>query len=177
MHISNKVIGKYLSEKAVKKSVNQAAHLSALKQLPSLVKTSILKESSPDIEHSRNIMEIQRLYGAVNYDGKTYPVKITVKVLQDKINNVYTYEVIDVETIGEITLTETSNSDSNTQGVPRTPLKVITTDGRKFGFNLLGPAGVPVQAHNSETDPKERVARYFRELYNVIIDRNDIITW
>jgi hypothetical protein len=97
LRVSNKIIGKYLSEKAVKKSVSIDAHLSALMQLPSLVKTSILKESSPDSENSRNIKEVQRFYGAINYEGKTYLVKLTVKVLVDKINNVYTYEVIDIE--------------------------------------------------------------------------------
>jgi hypothetical protein len=100
MAISNVTIGKYLSQKAVEKSVNRDAHLSALMLLPQLVKTSVLKETAPNQKNSKNILEVQRFYGATSYEKNLYPVKLTVKILRQKRNNVYSYEVIDIENPG-----------------------------------------------------------------------------
>lgn len=58
MNISNVTIGKYLSQKAVEKSVNKDAHVSVLIMLPQLVKTAILKEVTPDQKNSKNIREV-----------------------------------------------------------------------------------------------------------------------
>jgi hypothetical protein len=98
--ISNVTIGKYLSQKAVGKSVNRDAHLSVLIILPQLVKTSVLKEATADKKNSKNILEVQRLYGVISYEGNLYLVKLTVKVLREKRNNVYSYEVINTENPG-----------------------------------------------------------------------------
>jgi hypothetical protein len=97
LNISKTAIDKYLSMKAVKKSVNMDAHLSALKQLPKLIETSVLKETHPDKGDDINIKEIQRLYGAIDYERQTYPVKITVKVIKSGENNAYSYEVMEIE--------------------------------------------------------------------------------
>ncbi|GHT81495.1 hypothetical protein FACS189467_5660 [Bacteroidia bacterium] len=97
MRISNLAVGKYLSEKAIKKSVSLDAHLSALKQMPNLIKTALLKESNPDKNNSVNIKEIRRLYGAINYESNVYSVKITVKVVKNEDNKAYSYEVMDIE--------------------------------------------------------------------------------
>jgi predicted nucleic acid binding AN1-type Zn finger protein len=97
MAISNVTIGKYLSQKAVEKSVNRDAHVSVLITLPQLVKTAILKEVTPDQKNSKNIREVRRLYGVVNYEENLYSVKLTVKVLREKRNNVYSYEVVDMK--------------------------------------------------------------------------------
>jgi hypothetical protein len=40
------------------------------------------------------------LYGFINYEGNTYLVKLTVKVLREKRNNVYSYEVMKIENPG-----------------------------------------------------------------------------
>jgi hypothetical protein len=94
MTISNIAIGKYLSQKASEKSINLNLHLSTLMQLPKLIKISVLRETNSDAKNSKNIKEIQRLYGFINYEGNTYLVKLTVKVLREKRNNVYSYEVV-----------------------------------------------------------------------------------
>jgi hypothetical protein len=97
INVSKTAIDKYLSEKAVTKSVNMDAHLSALKQLPSLIKTSILRELKQDRDDNPEIKEIQRLYGAISYEGLTHPVKITVKVTRSQGNKAYSYEVMEIE--------------------------------------------------------------------------------
>jgi len=98
IYISISSIGKYLSSKAVQKSINQDIHLSVLTKLPLLVKTSMLKEVNQDIKGKNlNIKEIQRFYGIVNYEGKIYSVKITVKATKREGNKAYSYEVLEIE--------------------------------------------------------------------------------
>ena len=99
IRISNLAIGKYLSKKAVEQSISIDAHISALKQMPSLIKTALLKERAADKENNIDIKEIQRLYGAIRYENQTYPVKITVKVYQTEVSKAYSYEVINVKTL------------------------------------------------------------------------------
>jgi hypothetical protein len=101
IRISNKAIGKYLNESAVKKSPNEDIHKSALAKLPELIKTAILKERHPDKRNSENIEEIQLLYSSIRYENRVYPVKLTIKVYSKKLKEVskaYSYEVIDIET-------------------------------------------------------------------------------
>jgi ribosomal protein L25 (general stress protein Ctc) len=95
--ISRRAVDKYLSKKAVKKSISIDAHLSTLKVLPELIKTSILKETHPDKGEDVNIKEIQRLYGVVSYGEKKHPVKITVKIIKGEGNKAYSYEVMGIE--------------------------------------------------------------------------------
>jgi len=99
IRISNLAISKYLSKKAVEQSVSIDAHISALKQMPSLIKTAFLKERASDKENNIDIKEIQRLYGAIRYENQTYPVKITVKVYKTEVSKAYSYEVINVKTL------------------------------------------------------------------------------
>ncbi|MDR3143229.1 MAG: hypothetical protein LBU37_16105, partial [Tannerellaceae bacterium] len=96
--VSRTAIDKYLSEKAIKKSTSIDVHLSAIKQLPKLIETSVLVERHPDRDSDIHIKEIQRLYGAINYKGENYPVKITVKATLNDGNKAYSYEVMSVET-------------------------------------------------------------------------------
>ena len=88
-----------MSKKAVEKSISIDAHLSALKQMPSLVKTALLKESTADKDNNIDIREIQRLYGAIRYENQSYSVKITVKVYKTEVSKAYSYEVINVKTL------------------------------------------------------------------------------
>ena len=87
-------IDKYMSASAVLKSIDKDAHLSALTKLPQLIVTSVLKETKQDRGNNRDIKEIQRFYGAVNYENETYPVKITVKAYPNGKNKAYSYEVM-----------------------------------------------------------------------------------
>ena len=95
--VSKSTIDKCLSEKAVTKSVNVDVHMSALRQLPNLVATAVLRKATKDERGSLSIIEIQRLYGAINYEGCCYPVKLTVKVVQSEGRRAYSYEVLKVE--------------------------------------------------------------------------------
>jgi len=99
IRISNLAVDKYLSKKAVEKSISIDAHLSALKQMPSLIKTALLKERTADKDNNIDIREIQRLYGAIRYENQTYSVKITVKVYRTEVSKAYSYEVINVKTL------------------------------------------------------------------------------
>ena len=98
MRVSNLAIEKYLSKKAVEKSTSIEAHLSALKKIPSLIKTAILKERAADKDNNIDIKEIWRMYGAILFENQIYPVKITVKVYKTEINKAYSYEVINIKT-------------------------------------------------------------------------------
>ena len=97
--ISKLAVGKYLSKKAVEQSISIDAHLSALKQMPELIKTALLKECVPDKNNSIDIKEIQRLYGAIHYDNQIYSVKITVKVYKTEVSKAYSYQVINIKTL------------------------------------------------------------------------------
>jgi hypothetical protein len=98
IRISNLAIDKYLSKKAVEQSTSIDAHLSALKQIPFLIKTALLKERAADKDNNIDIKEIWRMYGAIHYECQIYPVKITVKVYQSEISKAYSYEVINIKT-------------------------------------------------------------------------------
>jgi hypothetical protein len=95
--VSKTAIDKYLSEKAVGKSVNVDAHLSALTNLPELIKTSVVSERHQDRDKKPDIKEIIRLRGSINYENGIYPVKITVKAIKNEGNKAYSYEVMEIE--------------------------------------------------------------------------------
>ena len=97
INVSRRTIKKYLSASAVLKSVDKDTHLSALTELPVLIETSILKETYGDKNNNLDIKAIQRFYGAIDYENKIYPVKITVKAYPVGTNNAYSYEVMEIE--------------------------------------------------------------------------------
>jgi len=97
IYISKTAIDKYLSNKAVSKSVCIDAHLSALIKLPKIIEVSVLKEIHLDERKKPTVIEIQRFYGAINYINMIYPVKITVKVYTEQTNKAYSYEVMKIE--------------------------------------------------------------------------------
>jgi len=126
VYVSNNSISKFLSGKAIKRSVSKDAHLSALTQIPKLIETSVLRESHPDRDKNPDIKEILRFEGRMNYEGVEYPVKITVKAYQTGANKAYNYEVMQIESpVGNLNLqSETIN--------PSTPdsLKSIREGGQ-----------------------------------------------
>ncbi|MDR0712021.1 MAG: hypothetical protein LBF67_06735 [Prevotellaceae bacterium] len=100
MIVSKKAIKKYTSASAALKSVDKDAHLSTLKALPQIIKTALLKEQHADKKDNQDIKEIQRFYGAISYEGKKHPVKITVIATKNEGNKAYSYEVLDIENPG-----------------------------------------------------------------------------
>jgi len=98
IRISAIAIDKYLSESATRKSINLDVHLSALKMLPKLLETSILKERKPDKYKDNHIKEIQRLYGVINYERTAHLIKITVKATYNNGNKAYSYEILQIKT-------------------------------------------------------------------------------
>ena len=105
-----------MSGSAIEKSVDLDAHLSALKQIPKLIETSILRETKPDRDGKPEIREIQRFYGLIEYNGEKYPVKITVKAYTLGNNNAYSYEVMEIESpekgAGTPAVLKTSSEDT-----------------------------------------------------------------
>jgi hypothetical protein len=113
--ISRQTIDKCLSESAVKKSVDLDIHLSTLKKLPQLIENSVLAERHPDRDGDSHIREIQRLYSTIDYEGKIFPVKITVKATFNDGNKAYSYEVIKIESPTE-NLSGNSNQSAPESG-------------------------------------------------------------
>jgi hypothetical protein len=101
IYIAKNAIDKYLSASAVLKSVNKDVHLSTLMVLPRLIETSVLSESQPDRDNNYHIKEIQRFYGTISYENTIFPVKITVKAIQNEGNKAYSYEVMKIESPAE----------------------------------------------------------------------------
>ena len=69
--------------------------------MPKLIETSILREVKQARDNNPEIKEIQRLYGAINYEGQAHPVKVTVKVTKNENNKAYSHEVMDIENPAE----------------------------------------------------------------------------
>ena len=130
IRISNNAVNKFLSESAVEKSDSKDVHMSVLKALPNVIRESIDAEQHPDYKKgedgNRNAgnginehVTIHRLYGAVNIDGKTYMVKVTLK--EDRTNNepqkAYSYEATKIELLagqhGDVSMTPPRNSNNS----------------------------------------------------------------
>ena len=90
VRISNAAIDKFMSQSAVDKSDDKDVHMSVLKVLPEVLKSSIDVETHPYFlkgedgkRRPENGMNkdvlVHRCYGAVSIDGKPYRVKITLK--------------------------------------------------------------------------------------------------
>ena len=111
IRISNTAIGKFLTQSAVDKSESKDVHLAVLKVLPDVIRESVDAETHPDFNKDGNEIRsaensvnknvlMHRLYGAVDIDGKTYRVKVTLK--EDKQNEnlprkAYSYEATKIE--------------------------------------------------------------------------------
>lgn len=121
--ISKSVIRKYLQPSATEKSDNIYVHLSALKELPSIIEESIDTEIHADytkingIRSNKNPINdkilIHRFYGVIRLDKSLYRIKLTIQ--EYKQNNVYnkpyTFEVIKIELL-DIKESNSSNFDT-----------------------------------------------------------------
>lgn len=129
INISNTAVGKYLSEKAVKKSANKDVHMSVLKVLPSILlesvdaiqhvdRNKVGNERSEDFGVNPDVM-IHRCYGAVNIGNKVYGVKITLKenVRTHEKTKLYSYEATKIELLdgqsGDVAMTSPRNSNNS----------------------------------------------------------------
>ena len=118
--ISNRAIGKFLSDSAVKKSSDLRVHLSVLKKLPDVISESIEAEVHPDYrrgEDNKRQSEkgyedstlIHRYYGAASINGKIYRVKTTIKEFRDNQSNTpHSYEVTEIELVDSSTTNQSS---------------------------------------------------------------------
>ena len=152
--ISGRSIGKYLSNSAIDRSDNLGAHLSVLKNLPSVISTSIEAEVHPDyikggdgIRHPENGYNddklIHRFYGAVNIEGETYRVKTTIEESREnKINTTpHSFEVTEIELLSEDNSSiglEPTVSPSNSE-VPHRTAKLLQGVEKSYdtGVKLL----------------------------------------
>ena len=127
IRISNNAVAKFLSESAVAKSDSKDVHLSVLKVLPDVIRESVDAEQHPDYKKGEdgsrsvengvnNDVVIHRLYGAVNIDGKTYRVKVTLKEYADanRPQKAYSYEATKIELLaGTLVGGKSSNPSTN----------------------------------------------------------------
>ena len=110
IRISNTAVEKFLSESSVSKSDSRNVHLSVLKVLPDVIRTSIDVEQHADYKKSEDgkrspengvnpNVTIHRCYGAVEIDGQVYRVKVTLKsdVTQGDTKKAYSYEATKIE--------------------------------------------------------------------------------
>ena len=127
IRISNNAVSKFLSESAVAKSESKDVHLSVLKVLPDVIRESVDAEQHPDYKKGADgnrsaengvneNVTIHRLYGAVEIDGKTYRVKVTLKEYTDsnRPQKAYSYEATKIELLaGTLVGGKTSNPSTN----------------------------------------------------------------
>ena len=130
VRISNAAIDKFLSQSAIDKSDNKDVHMSVLKVLPEVLKTSLDVETHPDFlkgENGKRNVEnginkdvlVHRCYGAVSIDGKPYRVKITLKenVKTGESTNTHSYEATKIELLagqhGDVTRTSPRYSNNS----------------------------------------------------------------
>ena len=110
----------------VAKSDSRDVHLSVLKVLPEVIRESVDAEQHPDYKKGEDGIRgvkngvnehvtIHRLYGAVNVDGKTCRVKVTLKEYADKNepSRAYSYEATKIELLAG-TLVDGKTTDPST---------------------------------------------------------------
>lgn len=129
INISNTAVGKYLSEKAIDKSISKDVHMSVLKVLPSVLRESVDAYQHGDRKKVKNVRSekfginpdvmIHRCFGAVNIGDKVYGVKITLKenVKTRENKKLYSYEATKIELLDGknegVTMTPSLNSNNS----------------------------------------------------------------
>ena len=130
VRISNGAIDKFLSQSAVEKSDSKDVHMSVLKILPNVLKSSIDVETHPDFLKGKDGKRsaanginkdvlVHRLYGAVDIDSMIYRVKITLKenTKTREATNTHSYEATKIELLagqhGDVTKTSPRNSNNS----------------------------------------------------------------
>ena len=128
--ISKTAVDKFLSQSAVEKSESANIHFAVLKVLPEVLKTSIDVETHPDFKKDENGIRkpgngynkdvlVHRCYGAVNINGETYRVKITLKenVRTNETTGTHSHEATKIELLagqhGDVAMTSPRNSNNS----------------------------------------------------------------
>jgi len=118
--ISNANLRKMNEEKAVKKSVSPAAHAHALVNIDKLFERALFEVTHGDQNNDVNIEEIRRLGAVMEFEGKYYPVKLTVKKFVDENigNSVYSVEAMEIEEARKVVSPEPDNAaDARTSAI------------------------------------------------------------
>lgn len=102
VEVSGRSINKMLSNKAVAKSSSKEVHYLVVGNLPQVLERSVFGWSKADSKGSKDIAGVKRLFSALEFEGKTYGVKVTVKShtdprLKDKAYSVEAVEVLGLE--------------------------------------------------------------------------------
>lgn len=126
VNISGTAVEKYLSQKAVEKSVSIDVHFSALRVMPQIISNSIVGETHEDKKEDEHIKDIVLLYGAIDIDGKTYRVKTTVKRYNDPNTRTkaYSYEVTEIEPL-DVELGNEVTHSPNSSNSPISATKLL----------------------------------------------------
>ena len=144
IRVSNNAVAKFLSESAVAKSDSKDVHLSVLKVLPEVIRESIDAEQHPDYKKGEDgsrssengvneHVTIHRLYGAVNIDGKTYRVKVTLKEYADgnRPQKAYSYEATKIELLAGTLVGGKSSNPSTSNSI--TAAKLLENVEKSYG--------------------------------------------
>ncbi len=147
--ISKRSIDEMLNESQRKKSPSNEIHYAALKHLKEIIKESEIVDQHPDFVKGKDgkrsplnginkDVNIDVLYGAINFEGNNYRVKTTVKRYINRNAKAYAYSVEKIEILpGTLASEEISSPKGNTS---------IT------GFNLLQDV-YKVNPENGENGP------------------------
>ncbi|MFT4154718.1 hypothetical protein [Parafilimonas sp.] len=139
VYISRGAIRKSLSESANKTPKLLPIEIAAVAKIRELMKTAILAESYPDTKNVKEIQSMHRLYSAIEYEGKTYRVKLTVKEYKENQKGekgkdlgkdlYYTSEVSAVEVLGSYPVEAGGTGDgSRTNSRTQQPSTISATN-------------------------------------------------
>lgn len=168
--IGKKAINKYVDKTSIDKSDNAMIHLSALKELPNIISSSITGEIHADYKKGENGersaengvgdkgLLVHRMFGAVELDGKVYRVKTTMNEYRDPManNTPHSYEVTEIELI-ESSSTPSLKDDSKPVNVSNNSItaakllngveksydkgKKLLSESEKTRFRFIGERG------------------------------------
>jgi|GEM_PF-6987949 len=101
--VSNNTASKMVSASAVRKSSSPSAHLAAIGSFEELFSRGSIMESRPDRDDNHNIRAIHRVVSSMEFEGRAYDVKFTVKELvqPDQGNRVYSIEAVETSNAAE----------------------------------------------------------------------------
>ncbi len=89
---------KMRSGKAVSKStVKPYVHAAAMLNLEKLFDRAMLGISHDDRKHSESVIRMHRFFVGMDYEGKRYGVKMTVKEMREGFNHLYSIEAHDIQ--------------------------------------------------------------------------------
>ncbi len=127
--VSNRTAGKMVSASAVKKSATTDAHLAAIGFFEELFTRGSIAESKEDREGNQNIKSIHRIASPMDFNGRSFDVKFTVKELvqPDQGNLIYSIEAVETSNA-----TERKRADATAIASPTSAPQSVTSQ-KRFG--------------------------------------------